>query len=51
MIFETTSKFLIAFLKLILGKKGYDGFTELQREYDVRYEFDFKVDLEGLGSK
>ena len=51
LIFETTSKFLIVFVKLILGKVGVDGFTAPRREIDIRYEFDLKVILKDLGCK
>ena len=34
--FETTGKFLIVFVRLILGKVGLDGFTAPRRESDVR---------------
>ena len=50
-MFKTTAKFLIAFVRLILGKAGADGVTGRQREIDIRYEFDFKVVLKGLGYK
>ena len=33
--FETTGKFLIAFVRLILGKKGVDVLTGSPRESDV----------------
>ena len=49
--FETTGKFLIVFVRLILGKVGVDGFTGPRRESDIRYEFDLKVVLKGLGCK
>ena len=49
--FETTSKFLIMFLRLILGKNGVDGVTGPRREIDIRYEFDLKIIVKGLGSK
>ena len=45
MTFETTSKFLIVFIRLILGKSGL---VNLPRR---RYEFDLKVILKGLGFK
>ena len=51
MTFETTGKFLIVFVRLILGKVGVDGFTGPRRESDIRYEFDLKVVLKGLGCK
>ena len=34
--FETTGKFLIVFVQLILGKVGVDEFTRPRRESDVR---------------
>ena len=34
--FGTTVKFLIVFVRLILGKKGVDVFTGPQRERDVK---------------
>ena len=40
MTFEITGKFLIAFVRLILGKVGVDIFTGPRRESDVEYEFD-----------
>ena len=46
-IFETTSKFLIVFARLILGEKGVDGVIEPRREIDIRYEFDLKIILKG----
>ena len=58
LIFKTTSKFLIPFVRLILGRVpfvrlilgrvGVEGFTEPQRKTDTRYEFDFKAVLKGL---
>ena len=45
MTFETTSKFLIVFIRLILGKSGL---VNLPRR---RYEFDLKVIWKGLGFK
>ena len=50
-IFETAGKFLIVFVRLILGKekKGLDRFTGPQRENDIRYEFELKVLLKCLG--
>ena len=51
MTFEIAGKFLIAFVRLILGKVGVDVFTGPRRESDVRYEFDLKVVLKGLGWK
>ena len=40
--FETTGKFLTAFVRLILGKVRVDGFTGPRRESDIRYKFHFK---------
>ena len=48
-IFETTRKFLIVFVRLILGQSEVYGVTGQRREIDIRYEFDFKVVLKGLG--
>ena len=49
--FETTGKFLIVFVRLILGKVVVDAFTEPRRESDIGYEFDLKIVLKSLGSK
>ena len=46
--FERTGKFVIVFVRLILGKVGVDVVTGPQREIDIRYEFDLKVNLKGL---
>ena len=51
MTFETTGKFVIVFVRLILGKVEVDGFTGPQRESDIRYECDLKVVLKGLECK
>ena len=51
MTFETTAKFLIVFVGLILGKVEVDVFIVPRRESDIRYEFDLKVVLNGLGCK
>ena len=48
LIFETESNFLIAFLRLILGKVEVDGFAGPRLEIDIRYEFDFKMFLKDL---
>ena len=40
--FETTGKFVIVFVRLILGKVGVDGFTGPRGESDVGYKFHFK---------
>ena len=48
-IFETTSKFLIAFLRLVFRKLGVDGVPGPRWEIDLRYESDLKVILKGLG--
>ena len=34
--FETTSKFVIVFVRLILGKVGVEVFTGPRRESDIR---------------
>ena len=47
MAFQTTDKFLIVFVRLILGKKGINGVTGPRREIDIRYE----IGLKGLGYK
>ena len=39
MAFETTSKFLIIFVRLILGKMGIDGFIEPRRESDIKHSY------------
>ena len=36
MTFETTGKFVLVFVRLILGKLGVDVFTGPRREIDVR---------------
>ena len=46
--FETTGKFLIVFVRLILGKVGVDGFTGPRRESDIRYECDLKGGIKGF---
>ena len=48
-IFETTGKFSIVFKRLILRKVVVNRFTGPQRESDIRYEYDSKVVLQGLG--
>ena len=40
--FKTRGKFVIVFVRLILGKVGVDGFTGPRRERDVGHKFDFK---------
>ena len=40
MVFETTGKFLILFVRLILGKKGIDGVTGPRWKTGIRYKFD-----------
>ena len=51
MIFQTISKFVIAFVRLIMGKVWIDVVTAPRRKIDVGYEFDLKVTLKGLGHK
>ena len=50
-IFETTSKFPIAFLWLVSGKLVVDGVTGPQRESDMGYESDLKIILKNLKCK
>ena len=49
--FETTGKFIIVFVRLILRKVGVDGVMGPQREIDIIYESELKVILKGLGYK
>ena len=49
--FETTGKFVIVLVRLILGKLEVDGFTVPRRENDIRYECNLKIVLKGLGCK
>ena len=51
MIFQTTSKLIIVFARLILGKVVVDGFTAPQQKIYGRYEFNLKVILKGLRRK
>ena len=51
MTFETTNKFPIAFVRIMLGKVGVDGVTWPRWEIDIRYEFDSKITLKVLGCK
>ena len=51
MTFETASKFVIVFVRLLFGKLGNDGFTGLRPKIGIRYEFDLKVILKRLGSE
>ena len=39
--FETTGKFVIVFVRLILGKVGVDVFTGPRQEIDVRSNSNF----------
>ena len=50
-IFKITSKFLIVFVGLILGKMMVEGFNRPQQETDIRYEFGLKVILKGVRCK
>ena len=45
---ETTGKFVIVFVRLILGKVGVDGFTGPRRESDIRYECGLEVVVKDL---
>ena len=51
LIFETTRKLPIVFLRLVFGKVGVDGVNGPRREMDVRYESDLKMVLKGLRYK
>ena len=46
-IFERTSKFVIVFVKLIMGKVRVEVFTGYLREIDIRYEFSLKKVIKG----
>ena len=48
MRFETKGKFVIVFVRLILGKVGVDGFTGPRRESDIRYECGLEVVVKDL---
>ena len=50
-IFETTGRFLIVFVRLILGKVRVDWFTGPGRESNIRYACDLKIVLKDLGWK
>ena len=41
--FKTTGKFLIVFVRLILGKVRADRFTGSRRESDIKYECDLEI--------
>ena len=43
--FSKQSKFVIAFVRLILEKVAVNGFTRSRRKIDGRYEFGLKVIL------
>ena len=47
-IFETTSKFVIVFVRLLFRKVGVDIFTRPRREIDISYKFNLKVILKDL---
>ena len=51
LIFETTRKLPIVFLRLVFGKVGVDGVNRPRREMDVRDESDLKMVLKGLRYK
>ena len=50
-IFVTTKKFLIVFVRLVLGKEGVDEEIGPWRDIDIRYEFNLKIIFKGLGYK
>ena len=43
--FQTTSKFPIVFVGLILGRVRFDVISGPRREINISYEFDLKVIL------
>ena len=49
--FATAGIFLIVFVRLILGKMGVDRFTRPHQESGIKYEFELKLLLKGLGCK
>ena len=49
--FETTGKFLIVSVRLIMGKKEIDRFTGTRQEGDMGNEFELKVLLKCLRCK
>ena len=49
--FERTGKFLIVFVRLILGKVGVDGFTRPRRKSGITDEFDLNIVIKGLRCK
>ena len=51
MTFETAVRFLTVFVRSILGKVRVDGFTWSRRKSGIRYEFELKALLKGLGWK
>ena len=50
MIFQRTNKFLVLFVRLVLGKV-VDGVTGPRREIGIRHEFNLKIILKALQSK
>ena len=49
--FQKTSKYAIAYVRLVLTKIEVDGFSESRHEIYVKYEFDLKTVLKSLGCK
>ena len=49
--FETTSKFLNVIVRLIMRKKGVNGFLGPRGKSDIRCEFHLKILSKGLGCK
>ena len=47
-IFEITNKFIILFVRLILGKVRVDRFTGPRWKIDIRYEFGLQIILNDL---
>ena len=48
MIFKKTHKFVTIFVRLIVGKVKIDEFTGSRQNFDVRYQFGFKLNFKGL---
>ena len=49
--FETAGKFLIVFIRLVLGKVGVDVYTGPRRKSGIRYEFKLKSLFNDFGCK
>ena len=51
MALETPKKLSVVFVRLTLEKMEVDGVTGPRWKIDIRYEFNFKALLKGLGCK